>query len=605
MALDTMIELGAFPIRREDLPVLLKTEQVFHYDSDDCLPLVETRECAGILCSIGSDAKQHSLANGWQRVGAEVTSADGGQGRAARTEPTTFRSERMSRSKRIKDALQTGSESQLLKALVEGFPGSWFFTRSDGTFAYVNEGAGRELGYTQSELLALTIFDVNPTVTPESWSALAAAAPEKRQGGIRTIHRRKDGSTFPVEACGIQTNLDGEAVALAYVVDLSDEAEARRQLAEREHLLQTVLRGAPVALFSLGADGRIQAAEGSALVALGVCQAKTANTTHREVFAHIPQLIDGVDCALGGQLAEGRVQVQGSQLDYKVHPVCDEKGAITGVVGVATDVTRRVQAEADARRLHARLAQAKKMEAIGRLAAGIAHDFNNLIQAIGAGVETCLTNPSARNNDTLFLGMQDACERAARMVAQLLTVGPQVTTERVRVDWAECVSGMMPMLQQLMGERIELTLATGNGPGIGIAPGMLKAPCSVVADPVQLEQLLLNLCVNARDAIEQRGRVALSLRQEYVSPAVCPLVNLAQPGNYVVLEVSDTGRGMSPEVRSQAFEPFFTTKGGEGSGLGLATVYAVVQRHEGAIELDSEEGVGTRFRVYLPSAPAS
>jgi two-component system cell cycle sensor histidine kinase/response regulator CckA len=250
----------------------------------------------------------------------------------------------------------------------------------------------------------------------------------------------------------------------------------------------------------------------------------------------------------------------------------------------------RVRAQATLQEREEQLRQAQKMEAIGRLAGGIAHDFNNLLTAIMGYSQLLLRKLEADDPCHRYASeIHQGGERAARLTGQLLAFSrKQVLQPRV-LDLNASVTGLDLMLHRLLGEHIKLD--TVLEPGLG----------SVKADPGQIEQVLLNLAVNSRDAMPQGGRLAIETANVELEAIPAQVLGDIKPGSYVRLTVADTGCGMASETLEHMFEPFFTTKGREkGTGLGLATVYGIVRQSGGAVEVVSEPDVGTTFHVYLP-----
>ncbi|MFW6180864.1 MAG: ATP-binding protein, partial [Spirochaetota bacterium] len=234
--------------------------------------------------------------------------------------------------------------------------------------------------------------------------------------------------------------------------------------------------------------------------------------------------------------------------------------------------------------------QAQKMEAVGRLAGGVAHDFNNMLSVIlgHAELELMRSGLSGHVRESL-MEIQKAAENSAQLTRQLLAFARRQTVEPRVLDLNETVEGILKMLRRLMGEDIELAWL----PGAGL--------WAVKVDPAQVDQVLANLCVNARDAIKGVGKVTIETGNAVFDEGYCRVHAESRPGEYVMLGVSDTGCGMDRETREHLFEPFFTTKGvGEGTGLGLATVYGIVKQNEGFINVYSEPGQGTIFRIYFP-----
>ena len=259
-------------------------------------------------------------------------------------------------------------------------------------------------------------------------------------------------------------------------------------------------------------------------------------------------------------------------------------GAPTKFIGTTQDITERL-------RLEEQLRQSQKMQAIGQLAGGVAHDFNNLLTVINGYSEMLLSDRSESDPSRHELvAIRDAGERAAQLTRQLLLFSRKAVFEPRVIDLNDLVQRSGVMLRRLIAEDIELTLT--------LAP-MLPG---ITADPSQLEQLLLNLALNARDAMGEGGRLTIETRSVKFDEAFCVTHPDHKPGRFVRLVVADTGCGMSPETMAHLFEPFFTTKGpGKGTGLGLATVYGIVQESSGFITVSSEIGQGTTMGVFLPS----
>ncbi|MEW6531913.1 MAG: ATP-binding protein [Thermodesulfobacteriota bacterium] len=275
-------------------------------------------------------------------------------------------------------------------------------------------------------------------------------------------------------------------------------------------------------------------------------------------------------------------------LDLYTFPVVDSAtGQIKGVIEYRRDITDRMT-------LEEQLRQAVKMEAVGRLAGGVAHDFNNLLTAI-MGYATLLANRIEEHDPRWekVRQIQNATERAAELTRQLLAFSRRQVLEMTIINPNALLQDLQGMLRRLIGEHIEVR--TILDPSLG----------NVKADPAQISQLVLNLAVNARDAMPTGGSLTIETSNVVLDDAYARAVSDVRPGDFVLLSVSDTGQGMDLETVSRCFEPFFTTKQkGSGTGLGLSTVYGVVKQHDGHITVYSEEGKGTTFRIYLPRAAA-
>jgi PAS domain S-box-containing protein len=274
--------------------------------------------------------------------------------------------------------------------------------------------------------------------------------------------------------------------------------------------------------------------------------------------------------------------------DATISPVRDASGETVNYVAVKRDVTHEIE-------LNTQLRQAQKMEAVGQLAGGIAHDFNNLLQAIlGYGYLALRDVGEDRPAHAFIEEMTRAGERATTLVRQLLAFSRRQVLDMKDVNLNDSIADVLKMLRRVIGEHITLDVISSDDLGI------------VRADPGQIDQILMNLCVNARDAMGKSGKITIETENVRIDDEFCEAFTWARPGRYVLLSVTDTGCGMDQETLGKVFEPFFTTKDvGKGTGLGLATVYGVVRQHEGLLHVYSEPGQGTTFKIYLPLAERS
>jgi PAS domain S-box-containing protein len=276
-------------------------------------------------------------------------------------------------------------------------------------------------------------------------------------------------------------------------------------------------------------------------------------------------------------------------------PMYSADGAMLGVLGIGHDITRRKHASEEREKLEAQLQQAQKMESVGRLAGGVAHDFNNMLSVILGNCHLALQDLAP--SDPLHARLeqiQKAGERSAELTRQLLAFARKQPIAPRPMDLNDAVLGMLGILRRLLGENVTLTLKPG------------PEPAWVLMDPSQLDQILANLCVNARDAIADVGEIAIEIANAEVDESFCSDHMEVIPGSYVRLSVTDNGSGIEPEVVPHVFEPFFTTKEiGEGTGLGLATVYGIVKQNKGFLTVYSVAGDGATFHVYLPRRHAA
>ncbi len=371
-----------------------------------------------------------------------------------------------------------------------------------------------------------------------------------------------------------------------------------QELKASEADLLTIFNSVNDAIFIHDMDGRIMEVNSAALKMYGMTreqalklniadcsalgpQIETIPGILEEVFQQHPRMFFEWKARRPGDDSLFDVEVALRATQWRNRPM---------LVATVRDITERKQAETKRQELEQQLAQAQKMESVGRLAGGVAHDFNNMLQVIIGN--TSLALDLIPDNDQLqehLVEILKSAERSAELTRQLLAFARKQTIQPKVMDLNETVQGMLKMLRRLIGENIELVWIPGND----LWP--------VKMDPSQLNQVLANLCVNARDAISEAGRVTLSTANTTLDQSFFPSSTDELPGDYVLLTVSDTGQGMDAATRKHLFEPFFTTKApGQGTGLGLATVFGIVKQNAGHINAYSELGHGTTFKIYLP-----
>jgi len=312
---------------------------------------------------------------------------------------------------------------------------------------------------------------------------------------------------------------------------------------------------------------------------------------------HTPESEDAILNAIEVVMTQGSASVEasllrkdGSSVPFILTGIKFEVQGQRYLMGLGIDITDRKRAETEAEKLQVQLTQGQKMESVGRLAGGIAHDFNNMLGVILGYSELALERVEAGQPMYSALeGIQQAAQRSADLTRQLLAFARKQTVAPKVLDLNETVTGMLNMLRRLIGENIDLAWL----PSESLWP--------IKMDPTQIDQILANLCVNARDAIGDTGKVTIETANVIVDEAYCADHAGAVPGEYVLLAFNDNGVGMDHETLSHLFEPFFTTKEmGKGTGLGLATVYGTIKQNNGFIYVNSELGNGTTFNMYLP-----
>jgi PAS domain S-box-containing protein len=378
--------------------------------------------------------------------------------------------------------------------------------------------------------------------------------------------------------------------ALAAEIGVRNRTEA--ELADAKQRVEAVINASPLAIIGLEPDGRVLGWNRAAEDLFGW----TAEEVLGQKLPTIPDDQGDAFTSLLSQLNNGHILTahdarrrrrDGTVVDVRIWtaPLTGPDGAMRGQIGVIADITSQ-------RKLEQQFAHAQKMEAIGRLAGGVAHDFNNVITVISGYAQMLLedsaNDPARREAAEEILNSAD---RAAGLAGQLLAFSRRQVIQPRVMDVNALVSDMQRMLGRVIGEDIELKTVLRQGLG------------AVRADPGQLEQVIMNLAVNARDAMPNGGRLVVETADAVLDESYAQEHAGVKPGRYVMIAVSDTGTGMDEHTRAHLFEPFFTTKErGKGTGLGLSTVYGIVKQHGGDIWVYSEQGKGSTFKIYLPQA---
>jgi PAS domain S-box-containing protein len=495
---------------------------------------------------------------------------------------------------------------QRFRTLVENAADSLFVHDRNGRFVDANRRACESHGYSREELLAMSVDDITAGSVPaEARSAWARITPGE-DSIIRGQSRRKDGSVFPVEAhlCGIE--LHGTQYILGLVRDLTERTRAEREAARHQAELTAIYENAPVMMCLVGEDRRVERSN-RAMAAAAERAGSGALPLLGSLLGcrHASDNPDG--CGSGPRCGACRLRlaveetfatgVPRRQVEHAVPGAAGQELCLsvsTGLLAVEGSPKVLVCMEdiTGLRQLEAQLIQAQKMDAVGQLAGGVAHDFNNILTATMMNIELLEDNP--RLDPATADGLREIrreSARAANLTRQLLLFSRRQAMESRRLEMGELTSGLASMLGRLLGEHIEVVLQAGPD------------PLWVEADGGMLEQVIVNLCVNARDAMPRGGRLTLGLSPVELSPSDVDGRADARPGRYALLVVEDSGCGMTPETLGRIFEPFFTTKeAGKGTGLGLSTVYGIVRQHSGWTEVESTLGAGSVFRVYIPLA---
>lgn len=376
---------------------------------------------------------------------------------------------------------------------------------------------------------------------------------------------------------------------------VQDMLELRtRELRESEERYRLIFNNSPMGLLYFDKNGVIASCNDCFVRTIGSSREKLVglnmlNLPDPNITAALQKALNGGQAYYEG-LYQSTTADKITPLRAFFAPVISSDGSVRGGVGIIEDVSEQQNARQDKKRLEAELRQAQKMESVGRLAGGVAHDFNNMLGVIlgRTGMALSQADPAARIF-THLKEIQKAAERSSDLTRQLLAFARKQEISPKLLDLNKSLEGMLKILQRLIGEDIELSWRPS------------PEPCPVKLDPSQLDQILANLSVNARDAITGIGKIIIETKNVVFEKDDCKFHPEYIPGKYVLLSVSDTGCGMSADVMERAFDPFFTTKEeGKGTGLGLATVYGIVKQNGGFINVYSEPGNGTTFKIYIP-----
>ncbi len=375
-----------------------------------------------------------------------------------------------------------------------------------------------------------------------------------------------------------------------------ERGELDRQLRRNEKYYRDLINHLQEQVVVIDRDYRITDVNQTFLEFIGKQFDEIAGRPCHEVWHGFDEPCDlhGQDCALKDVFETGEVRrVVHAHLredgaenvsEVLLGPLLDDNGEVTHVIESIRDITKQKQ-------LEERLRHSEKMESVGQLAGGVAHDLNNILQAIYGHTDAGLDLACGHGERVEALkAVRTAAEKAAALIGQLLAFSRRQVIDYKIIDLNALINNLLKMLRRVIGEHVDLRFAPCHDPAV------------IIADPGQVEQVLMNLCVNARDSMPSGGTITIE---------TCPNggddvfdADQDRPAEgWRMFSVTDTGSGMNKEVRSKAFEPFFTTKEmGRGTGLGLATVHGIIKQHDGLIELDSEPGRGTQFRVYLPGS---
>jgi PAS domain S-box-containing protein len=508
----------------------------------------------------------------------------------------------MFRSLRESERTLRQSEAYLAESQRLSRTGSWAWDPASGKIVYWSEEIFQIFGFDPHE----------PLPSLETWSQRALPEDLARisEGHERSLREKVD--TFDEFRYGMPDgsirhilairhpvlNEAGDVVKLVgTVVDITDRKRGEEALRLSNAYNRSLIEASLDPLVTIGPDGRITDVNAATESATGRSRGELIGTDFCDYFTEPANARAGYeqvfregmvrDYPLELRHRDGRVM----SVLYNASLYRDESGEVVGVFAAARDITERKRAEEDRARLEEHVRQAQKLESIGRLAGGVAHDFNNLLTVISGYAQMGLDSLALQHPMREPMGeISKAAARAAGLTRQLLTFSRRQVSEPKVLALNDLVQELDKMLRRLVVENIALDLV------LDPAAGFIRA------DPGQIEQVIMNLVVNARDAMPAGGRLVIETARELVDERFAGRHLGVEPGTYAMLSVSDTGMGMSADVKAHLFEPFFTTKEqGKGTGLGLSIVYGIVKQSGGAIWIDSEAGQGTTVKMLFPS----
>ncbi|HLF55263.1 MAG TPA: PAS domain S-box protein [Thermoanaerobaculia bacterium] len=469
-------------------------------------------------------------------------------------------------------------------------------TLEQGIFLAANAAFGRLMGYQPSEVLGRNALELCLWVDPAERALMVRELASSSSFPPREVRlRRKGGETITVVLSGEKIAFGGETCLLAFSFDVEERVRAARELLEQKTLLEQAEEVASMGswISDIDVEGELVWSREVYRIT-GVLPADFDGRV-ASFFALVhPDDRDVVAAASRAAIAgeeeyriDHRIVRPGGEVRWvheRARIVRGSDGAAERMIGIVQDIT-------DRKRLEEQFLQAQKLEVVGRLAGGVAHDFNNLLTVIlGYGESVLEKSPEGTELREAAEQICHAAENAAMLTRSLLTLSRKSLAETGLFDLGSLARGFERLLARTLGEDVAIDLRVS------------AEPCRIVGDAAQLEQVLLNLAINARDAMPGGGHLSLS-----IEPVELSRLEAAKrgrvAGRFVAISFADTGAGMPPEVLSHIFEPFFTTKEkGRGTGLGLATVWSVVEAHRGFIDVESVPGRGTRFEILLPAA---
>jgi PAS domain S-box-containing protein len=487
--------------------------------------------------------------------------------------------------------------------------------KSNGTIAEWNDRAAEMFGWSRDDAVGRKLAEV---IIPERYREahvrglkLFLETGEAKVLGkrIELSGLRKSGEEFPVELSISVADHDGDVVFVGGLRDITAQVDALEAVQARERQFELLVRSVKdYAIYMIDPQGRVISWNKGAQNIKGYSAEEIIGDNFSRFYTEEDQQSDLPARTLERAAAEGsfegdgwRVRKDGSHFwaNVVIDAVHDANGKLIGFAKVTRDITEKRQAQEMLEQTRERLYQSQKIDAIGQLTGGVAHDFNNLLTIILGNLDTAqrhvssLTGGVAAQLTRVIGNAKGGAQRAAMLTQRLLAFSRRQPLNPKVMDVNKFIAGSVDFLQRSLGETIAIEAVGGGG------------LWQVEVDSNQFETSLLNLAINARDAMPEGGKLTIETSNAFLDEEYCRKNPEVIPGQYVLISVTDTGTGMTPEVASRAFEPFFTTKEiGQGTGLGLSQVYGFIKQSGGHIKIYSERGEGTAVKIYLPRVTA-
>jgi PAS domain S-box-containing protein len=487
-------------------------------------------------------------------------------------------------------------EINFSQILLDSLPGLFYLFDDAGRFLRWNTNFEKVSGYSPVELANMAPWDFFQGGDQEIMKKAVKDVFQKGVSTAEAVFLAKDRTATPYFFTGRRFTFEGRLCLTGMGIDISERKQAETALLDSEKKARAIFERSPVGIILLDNQSTVIDCNEHFAAIFEVPRQRYLGI---KLLDHLPdgpvrhRLLETMSGEGIHRFEDQHTSIfSGKQVFLSI---ISERVAPDLLIVAMTDITEQKEAALVQEKLQEQLLQAQKMESVGRLAGGVAHDFNNMLTAILGHAE--LAKAHCKPSEPIYADLkviEHAAHRSADLVRQLLAFARKQTVAPKILDLNDCVAGLLKMLVRLIGEDIDLVWK----PDTEIWP--------IKIDPSQIDQLLANLCVNARDAIKNVGKITIGTQNKTIDADYCRLHPTCSPGEYVMLSVRDNGSGIEKDILEHIFEPFFTTKEvGKGTGLGLSTVYGIAKQNKCLIELDTEIGKGTNFKIYLPRFSAA